>query len=821
MNTKDFVVLPWGKPGNSVKLKYKNAQELRMEKIQLRLENQEMEKKLQELQSTMSKEKKERESSGYRWKSGQAGKLDNQSYMMSQNKGNVIKLSAGKVKLKLLKDQIQEPVKQLLKHKMANSSESEKPKIKGKVCGQCENKAALLICLECGEDYCSGCFARIHQKGALKLHRTTLLQAKSQIVSSILNVAHQFIREVNPHDPKGENHSTKEVEMTTSKRAESTNKKDGPLCEGSFDEEASARSFQEVLNQWRTGNHENTEKENLRGTKPDSVEACEVQTNLKIWREPLEIEFKEDSLSYIEKLWLKKHRRTPQDQLLNIQPATFIRSCKTTSETQFSQDENDENDDNSDVEETKVQHPALFLPVENREEVRPEPSLKIIELDDTYEEEFEEPGDVVPYKVELADADSQQSWIFHDFQKNTFPYQNDIYQLNFTKEKTGLLNLCPSNSSSYCKNNSKGTPSTDFDNIAHPDVCFSATEEIEESSLSERNLKEKSVDIESNQNSDDSSTSLKSKDSLPSIDLEEPSIEEKLSQDIKESLEFNNLYERPNLEDTKTAEPPLLLQEIALRSKPINEQYQGLERFFIFDKNERLNLLPSHSLECISSSTRITLAGEREWFPDQSLSAYADNALALDVVQSAQNPSQSRTQKKTGRTSQRPSTVNLPLSNSIKNSSSCFSSSQPRPRSAAVRSLSRAASEISEIEYIDITDQNEPFLDDAADQQTLDSLERELNVLRNPTDLPEKLYTLTLEELSALSNDLQNISQTTTELLKISHARDPCGVEELSYSGEDTEILSWLTLAESSTDEEDEDFLDKQRVSMLPWSKSI
>ncbi|XP_037700543.1 zinc finger B-box domain-containing protein 1-like [Choloepus didactylus] len=403
---------------------------------------------------------------------------------------------------------------------------------------------------------CTG-FGFSFQAGVVNRSRGDQLKAKSQIVSSILNVAHQFIREVNPHDPKGENHSTKEVEMTTSKRAESTNKKDGPLCEGSFDEEASARSFQEVLNQWRTGNHENTEKENLRGTKPDSVEACEVQTNLKIWREPLEIEFKEDSLSYIEKLWLKKHRRTPQDQLLNIQPATFIRSCKTTSETQFSQDENDENDDNSDVEETKVQHPALFLPVENREEVRPEPSLKIIELDDTYEEEFEEP-DVVPYKVELADADSQQSWIFHDFQKNTFPYQNDIYQLNFTKEKTGLLNLCPSNSSSYCKNNSKaGTPSTDFDNIAHPDVCFSATEEIEESSLSERNLKEKSVDIESNQNSDDSSTSLKSKDSLPSIDLEEPSIEEKLSQDIKESLEFNNLYERPNLEDTKTAEPPL------------------------------------------------------------------------------------------------------------------------------------------------------------------------------------------------------------------------------------------------------------------------
>lgn len=39
------------------------------------------------------------------------------------------------------------------------------------------------------------------------------------------------------------------------------------------------------------------------------MEECEVQTNLKIWSEPINIEFTEDSLSYMEKLWLKKHRR--------------------------------------------------------------------------------------------------------------------------------------------------------------------------------------------------------------------------------------------------------------------------------------------------------------------------------------------------------------------------------------------------------------------------------------------------------------------------------------------------------------------------------
>ncbi|XP_077925681.1 zinc finger B-box domain-containing protein 1 isoform X2 [Halichoerus grypus] len=835
MNTKDFVVLPWGKPGNSVKLKYKNAQELRMEKVQLELENQQMEKKLQEFQSAWSKGKEEKESSGYRWKSGQVGKLGNQSLMMSQNKGNIIKLSAGKVKLKLLKEQLQEPVKPPLNYKMANPSESEKSKIKGKVCGQCENKAAVLVCLECGEDYCLGCFAKIHQKGALKLHRTTLLQAKSQRLSNVLDVAHRFIKEVNPDEPRGDNHSTKEIsksqnkpkslllqgsnsgiEVPTTKRAECSNPKDRLLCEGSFDEEASAQSFQEALNQRRTGQQDDNEKQNLHAAKADSLEECEVQTNLKIWREPLNIEFKEDSLSYMEKLWLKKHRRTPQEQLRNMLPDTFIPQCKTASEAQCSQNESDE------VEETKVQHPALFLPVEELNIERPEPSLKIVELDDTYEEEFEEPGEIVPYKVELADADGQQSYTFHDYQ-NTFLYETDVHQHHvFTKGKTDLLHLHLNTSSSYCKNNSKaGTSNAEFDIIVDPDVYSPAIEKLGESSFSERNFKEKMIDMESNQKSGDSCLSLESKDSLPSIDLKKPSIKEQLSQDIKESLEFNNLHERPNFEDSKTTESPLLLQEIALRSKPITEQYQGLERFFVFDKNERLNFLSSHSLECSYSSTRITIAGDREWIPDHSISAYADNAVALGVLQGAQNPSMSRTQQKMGQISQRPSTANLPLSNPVKKSSSCLVSSHPRSRSAAARPLSRAASEISEIEYIDITDHTEPFLDGTADQQTLDSLEKELNVLRNLSDPSEKLYSLTSEELPASTtsnNHSLSISQTTLDFRKTSSARGLCAVEEWSSSERDTETQSLLTLSESSTDEEEEDFLEKQHVIMLPWS---
>ncbi|XP_004675438.1 PREDICTED: zinc finger B-box domain-containing protein 1 [Condylura cristata] len=758
MNTKDFVVLPWGKPGNSIKLRYKNAQELRMEKVQLELENQELEKKLQEFQSTRNKEKEERQSSGYHWKSGQVGKLGTPSHMMLQNKGNVIKFSSGKVKLKLLKQQLQETVKPPLNYKMTSASESEKSKIRGKVCGQCENKAALL--------------------------------AKSQILSSVLDVAHKFIKEVNTNEPKEERHSagknsksqhkdkplllqrSSEVEVSTPKKGEYATSGDMLLCEGTFNEETSAQSFQEALNQWRNGHHDN-KKHNLPAVKTGSLEECEVQTNLKIWREPLQIEFKEDSLSYMEKLWLKKHRRTTPEQLRNMLPDSFLTPCKTLSETQCSQNENDED---NDVEEIKVQHQALFLPLEELKIERAEPSLKIVELDNVKTRNVEEIRNVVPYKVELAVADSQQSCTFHDYQNN-FLYKNDIFQHHvFTKGKQDFLHLHLSDSSSFCKDNTTGTSNLNFDNNVDLYIYSSATEKSRGNYIFEGNSNEKSIDKENT----DSCMSLENKEFLPMIDLEETSIKKKVSEDIEESLDLSNLHERPNFENSKTAESPLLLREIALRNKPINERYQGLERFFVFDKNERLNSLPSHSLEHSYSSPTVTF---------------------------------------TGQSPQKTSAANLPVPNSI-NNSSCLSSSHSPSRSIAVRSLSRAASEISEIEYVDITDNNEPFLDGSAEQETLDNLERELSMLRSLADPSEKLYNLTSEESPGFHNHSLNVSQTALELLNISCAKEPCEGGEESSSEKDTDIQCLLTLPESSSDNEDEDFLDNQQVIALPWSES-
>ncbi|XP_058517163.1 zinc finger B-box domain-containing protein 1 isoform X1 [Ochotona princeps] len=805
MNTKDFVVLPWGKSGNSVKLRYKHAQELRMEKVQLELENEEMEKKLKEFRFARSKEKEEMGSNGYHWTSGKVGKLSHQSHTMLQSKGNPVKFSSQNLRFKFLKEQTQASVKQPFNSKMANSLRSEKSKTKGRVCGQCENKAALLVCLECGEDYCSGCFAKIHQKGALKLHRTTLLQAKSQILSSVLEAAHQFIKEAalentaigespgGRQEPRAPVHrGSSAVDVAVGKRTECTSPGEKLLLEGSFSEAASAQSFQEALRQWRAGSHEE-ERQNL--PKADSLEECEVQTTLKIWREPLHIEFKEDSLSYMEKLWLKKHRRTPPERRLSMVPGTFTALCATSGEVQCPQMENDEDGD----EELNIESP--------------EPSLKIVELDKTYEEDFGDPGSIVPYKVELADADYHQCCTFDEYQKNSFPCENVIYRHVFNKGQMAHLHLCLTNSFTHCKDDvTAGPPHSDLDNMVDPSAYCPDADHIEECSTSERNVKEKGVDAESNQNSDYYCISLEHEDSLESLDSEKPSIDEKVTQGVKESLGFSNLPKWPDFEDSKTAHSLLWLQDIALRSKPIIEKYQGLERFFIFDTNEKVNS-PSHSLAGTRSTHRNTFAGDREWIPSHSLSTHADHAVALGVFRTVQKLSIGRPQN-TAQKSQRPSSANLPLSSSVKRGSRCLPAS-PFPSRTAAQSQSTTAAQVSETEDLANADQNEPFLDDTADQQAIASLEKELNVLRNPADPSEECYSLASEGLPASDIPSLTPSQTSRGFVTPSPVRAPCGVEQLSSSGKYTEIPSTLALSESSTDEEEE-FLDKQQVIVLP-----
>ncbi|NXC06902.1 ZBBX protein, partial [Orthonyx spaldingii] len=144
MNTNDFVILPGSKAGTSVRLKTKTVKELQLEKAQLETENREMEKRLRQLQSDMSREKEERRKLGaYHWKSGQAGPRTIQSRVLAQNNENRKKVSPEKVKLQILKEQVQEPEKKPVKPQRGNVAAHEKLGVKGMACGRSEIKGAV------------------------------------------------------------------------------------------------------------------------------------------------------------------------------------------------------------------------------------------------------------------------------------------------------------------------------------------------------------------------------------------------------------------------------------------------------------------------------------------------------------------------------------------------------------------------------------------------------------------------------------------------------------------------------------------------------
>ncbi|NXA83351.1 ZBBX protein, partial [Thryothorus ludovicianus] len=158
MNVNDFVILPGSKAGTSVRLKTKTVKELQLEKAQLETENQEMEKRLWQLQSHMSREKEERRKSGaYHWKSGQARPRTTQARAVAQNNESRKKVSLENVKLQVLKKEIQEPVKKPVKPERGNVVDHEKLRVKGMACrppgikGELLEPASEATCASLGE----------------------------------------------------------------------------------------------------------------------------------------------------------------------------------------------------------------------------------------------------------------------------------------------------------------------------------------------------------------------------------------------------------------------------------------------------------------------------------------------------------------------------------------------------------------------------------------------------------------------------------------------------------------------------------------------
>uniref|UniRef100_A0A8B9KPF4 B box-type domain-containing protein n=1 Tax=Astyanax mexicanus TaxID=7994 RepID=A0A8B9KPF4_ASTMX len=262
MNLNDFVVLP-SKP-KSVKLNARNVRELRMETVHLDQENKDMENRLQELREIMRREKEERE----------VLKEDSLPGGCLSCRWECVHLS---------------------------------------VCSIVNDQD--YVCAECGEDYCVGCFARFHQKGALKHHRMISIQAELQTTVSSLDVLSRFQKQIGEEretpsqsttskvispavwrthpagEPACDTQTQKVLFVNEGDEMEDDEEDEGSLLNGCFDEVESSRSFQQALNEWRQGKQ-------VMGTQAEES----IQ-------QPIRIEFREHGLSYMEKLLLKKHRR--------------------------------------------------------------------------------------------------------------------------------------------------------------------------------------------------------------------------------------------------------------------------------------------------------------------------------------------------------------------------------------------------------------------------------------------------------------------------------------------------------------------------------
>nr|XP_033814511.1 zinc finger B-box domain-containing protein 1 isoform X2 [Geotrypetes seraphini] len=732
MNTSDFITCPGSKSGYAAKLKAKQLRELRLETVQLELENQEMEEKLLQLRRSMSREKEERERSNvYHWKSGSAASVSNQNQARIQNKENAGKTSSGKIRLKIFKDQMQESIKQSVK--ASKTAGGDRPKVKGKACGQCETKSALLVCLECGEDYCTYCYARFHQKGALKFHRTVPVQAKYQAPVGKLDVAYQFKKDVSPYKstvkPELKKETNKrpfarsnssvleqsvgiETVSSVSTRTESRNESGGVLLNGVFETESTG-SLKEILMEWRKENEEHKEREISQESEQERMGNSEVQTVLTVANKTVDIEFKENGLTYLEKLLLKKHRRISVGLMPTMHhQVEFKCSHPPVDESQYGMNEED---DGLTAEELEAheQYAALFRTEKSEKDPeRPQPSLKIVELDDVCEQGLEESRIFMVDEADCSDSDINE--------RNEPLIENQTLWLG-EKSKSALVQL----NESVCPFLPRSTPSFEFEDLSPGSYTTTACKI----------------------NTNDANHS---------------------SEDIGHSLEERCSHDMLHLEKTASADSLTGLQRIALREKKrATSKYHGLEEFFIIGLdpgNARSRSLHSQNASLSLKKNEISFA-DGAWRPNSSLSENADDLIVQHILSDEIKKSSESLNKRIAGMSLVHKTsagYNYPRclsANPGKHSSISFLS--PRPKTALPRPLSRAASEMSEIEYIDVIEQDNSLFGEAADQQTLTGLEKELYILDLHADSQKNLYSLTAGDLLDQNSCLKNNSETT------------------------------------------------------------
>ncbi|XP_069474591.1 zinc finger B-box domain-containing protein 1 [Ambystoma mexicanum] len=921
MSTNDFVTSL--KIGNVGKSKSKKLQELRLETMHLEMENQDMEQKLSQLRLNMDKEKEERQlSSGFRWKSGQVGSLNYTGQGLYQNKENAVKDYSGKMKFKVLKDSIPETGKQPAGLKPSFMASIEKPKTKGKACGQCENRNAVLSCLECGEDYCVCCFTKFHQKGALKLHRTSPIPGKYTAIGK-LDAAQQFKKEIDLSllklDTKkertnsplfsknlssseiGQSYSTevkdvpigkldatqqfkKDIDLSLMKhdtRKERSNSPllsknlsppgivqsysvesvstlstnpgnekvpGGSLLHGTFNEDQSSKSFKEILAEWRKTNPEPKPKLKSSEDVPDSVGESEVQTQVTSVCQPFEIEFTQNSLNYMEKLLLKKHRRTPVDQIPSVQTCGFGHFNTVSYDSEERLNEEDNVLTAEEIEDHE-HYTALFRTQSSQiNPARSESSLKFTELNEAYEEDLEECSSFV---VHEDSSDSCTDSVLlpgpcKDSLRLTEKPTSPIPPAKETRMSTlhSSYTLDKNNLSTPTDCKTRSTPSTAIcsaDNITFlkPEAKHVSPRERTDSSLRESAdcsdrgksfTQKKSIKLEK-QKHVRSCIVPETTAHAPSADLSFPrALQGKERTSETSSFKNRDTLDRSASVNASTANQNVQAQEdIRQRGKSCVSKYRGLEGFFCLGVDlvdgDQDSYTPRKS-EQSPADSGILCRGDGQWRPESSLSKYADDALVQSVVEIAwarptsnsgrstcsprNDPITPAPQSARGYKSQRPLSAHTPRHNW---------SNVSRPASAVTRPLSRAASEIEEIACIDITEQIDPLFEDNPEQQELTRLEEELIELKSHSERLKNPLGLSSEKRSNSKKSSKKESTHLSDSHKMVFTTD---FTKVLKSKEASEQEDWLSSSanfgvefETDGDDEEQSRQDKKNVMSL------
>ncbi|XP_070609682.1 zinc finger B-box domain-containing protein 1 isoform X1 [Erythrolamprus reginae] len=704
-------------------------------------------------------------------------------------------------------------------------------------------KTALLACLECGEDYCPSCFARMHQKGALKLHRTTYLKGKARIPVGKLEAAQQFLKTVNPLEtndfidngqgkkvtdavedivavppasPKMPTDNT-EKHSTVSSVDWAEIQDGGFFLHGTFDEKESAESFQEALNQWRSGNSSQKSKEERScQVGSENSDTCQVQTSPPIMKKPVEIEFKEDSLNYMERLLIKKHRRSPNNQLsyniimdeLKLKESLFDEIPDTWNSEKEEKEEGEEEKEEEEEDIINACEIALemkkywadFSEQEEPETVltSPEPSLKIKILDDACKEETEEEST----NFIVMEAGSDELIYYGGTMSKTQMTEPDVFLPPFIamttrspissvdKREKGLTFLC---------NRHEETPKTrTSSHFERADVSGSCSsrEEMTPNSLSERaitkdtsgKMKNKSFCMSNEQTP--CPPQLPASKSFPATEL------------VKENKVPQGLHDAsPVIAECS------LLSQVALREKPVCKPYQGLEEFFTMGTSSlqcKMESIPSPYKAQDSPKNIISFSGPEQWTRHLSLGECADECVVQEIMNSELGRPLSRLGRQTPRfrlsqanvsidKTSRPLSANIPVRQIVKHPPRPSSVIETGSKHLSPRPLSQAASEISEISGIDVTENDDPSLEYYTSQQTLTDLDHELKTISD-----------SWENLNGFnSGDFNRHSKITSRDLHNNYEQKDC-------SQGDAESL----YDEHYTDDED-DKMDRQQVIEL------